>query len=243
MAAVIAINAADAARLRRLGVEPVVVPLAVPVPSPVEIGEGPLDGSSAADVAEAPVRILFVGNFLHQPNRAAAAFIRRELAPALRRRQLSARVTIAGRAADRVRESSATPGIEYLSDVQDLAPLYRTADIVLAPLALGGGTKNKTLEAMAWGRPVVGTPQAFSGIEAQDGEAFVSAPLDGAAMADVIVRLAADGPARSRLAAAGRAYVLSHHTQELVDQRVWNLYHKILARDPRYAILPEDRET
>ncbi len=229
MAAVIAINREDAARVQRLGIEPAVVPLAVSVPSPEEIGGAP-DGPGRASDAEgaAPMRILFVGNFLHHPNRAAAAFLRDDFAPALRGLGVGFDLTIAGRAASRVQDDATAPGIEYVEDVPDLAPLYRAADIVVVPVAFGGGTKNKTLEAMAWGKPVLGTPQAFSGIEARDGEAFVSAPLDGAAMAALIARLAADVRLRTRLGKAARDYVRTHHTQELVDELVWELYRKVL---------------
>ena len=95
-----------------------------------------------------------------------------------------------------------------MSDPPDLGDLYRRADVVLAPIAFGGGTKNKTLEAMAWGKPVIGTRAAFTGIGARDGVAFVCAPLRAAAMADAIARLAADPGLRAAMGVAGREYVL-----------------------------------
>ena len=226
MAAVIAINREDAARVRRLGIEPTVVPLAVSVPSAEEIGGGP--GPASEVKGAAATRILFVGNFLHHPNRAAAAFISEALAPRLRAGGTPFTLTIAGRAARRARVGSPEPGVEYMEDVPDLTPLYRAADIVLVPVAFGGGTKNKTLEAMAWGKPVIGTPQAFSGVEASNGEAFVSTPLDAAVMAAQVARLAANPARRARLGAAGRDYVLHNHTQEIVDERIQELYRRVL---------------
>jgi len=240
MAAVIAINAEDADRLRRLGVESTVVPLSMSVPADAELA-GPATGSG-------PLRILFVGSFLHHPNRASAAFLARELVPALRRSGLAFALTIAGRAAervapagraadrvapagraaDRVALESGGGGIEYVADVPDLGRLYRSADIVLAPIVFGGGTKNKTLEAMAWGKPVIGTPLAFTGIDAREGAAFVSTPLDGAAMASAVVRLAGDPLLRAAVGKAGRDYVLESHTQGIVDERVRLVYERVL---------------
>ena len=227
MAAVIAINGEDATRVRRLGVEPTIVPLAVHVPSAVEIG---LPSARAPPPARSPaaVRMLFVGNFLHHPNRASAAFLRDELVPRLHGTGIGFTLTIAGRAATllgRAGDSS----VRILADLPDLAPLYREADIVLVPIAFGGGTKNKTLEAMAWGKPVVGTAQAFTGVEARDGEAFISTPLDAGVMAAAVARLAADAGARASVGRAGCEYVRRNHTQDIVEERVWALYERVLA--------------
>lgn len=159
MAAVMTINDDDRRRLLALGVGSTVAPLAIAIPPASEIGAARSDGAAA------PLRLLFVGNFLHEPNRAAARFIQRALGPELKKLGLRAALTIAGHRASQVRGDDHGAGIEYLDDVPDLSPLYRAADIVLVPLPFGGGTKNKTLEALAWGKPVVGSPQAFTGID------------------------------------------------------------------------------
>jgi glycosyltransferase involved in cell wall biosynthesis len=267
MAAVLAINDEDAERLRRLGLRPDVVPLAVTPPSderPQGASDDPLDAAALSSVGPSaalhgvghadrrgatPLELLFVGNFAHQPNRAAANFILHGLVPALEGRGVACRVTIAGRRADVVarggreglraatascrldggHDSAPKTRVTYVPDPPDLAPLYRRTDIVIAPVVYGGGTKNKTLEAMAWGKPVVGTPSAFSGVAARQGEAFLSAPLDGAAMAAAVGRLVADRAFREAVGRAGRDYVLRCHSQRLVDERVAQVYERVLA--------------
>jgi hypothetical protein len=238
MSAVLAINVGDAARLGRLGVSATVVPLAAAVPT-----DGELAGSAGAAARAAappgedagrgnephPLSLLFVGSFLHHPNRASAAFLVRELVPELRRRRLSFTLTIAGRAAATVEARVRDATVRYVSDPPDLAELYRSADVVLAPVVFGGGTKNKTLEAMAWGKPVLGSPSAFTGISARDGAAFVSAPLNGAAMADALARLSADALLRTALGGAAREYVRANHSQSVVDERVASVYARVLA--------------
>ena len=47
-------------------------------------------------------------------------------------------------------------------------------------------------------------------------------------MADAVARLAANAPARAAMGAAGRAYVLRNHTQDIVDERVAAVYAKVL---------------
>ena len=119
--------------------------------------------------------------------------------------------------------------LEVVSDPLSLAPLYRRADVVIVPLAFGGGTKNKTLEAMGWSRPVVGSAQAFTGLPRElRGAAFVQTPLDADAMADALARLAADAALRERIGRAGRAYVLAEHTQARVDAAIDEVYERVL---------------
>jgi len=233
-AAILTINAADAARLRALGLEPTTVPLAVDVPDEAEL----------AATGPAPLHVLFVASFEHLPNRAAARFIVERLVPALRRRAVPAQVTVAGRGARRMglpageqRASAAAAQavtLEVVSDPPSLAPLYRRADVVIVPLAFGGGTKNKTLEGMGWSRPVVGSAQAFTGLPRElRGAAFVQTPLDADAMADALARLAADAALRERIGRAGRAYVLAEHMQARVDAAIDEVYERVLRTGAR----------
>lgn len=234
--AVLTMNDADAGRLRRLGLVPDVVPLSMPVPDEADLapsGDGRSPGDGQAPPSGGPLRALFVAAFEHVPNRRAARFITEELRPALQRRGTAAEIVVAGRNADGLR-LAATPAnggaaIRVVSDPPDLGPLYRAADIVIVPLAFGGGTKNKTLEAMAWSRPVVGTPQAFTGLPTDlHGRAYLEVPLSGEAIADALARLADDAALRASIGAAGRRYVLEHHTQEQVDDAVDAVYARVL---------------
>ena len=234
-AAVLAINEDDAGRLRALGVDAVAIPLAVEVPGDDAIASAPLAlPADVSSVSPRAVEILFVGSFRHLPNREAAAFIATRLLPALRRRALRCHVTIAGRGVQTLNAALGPHGdgsatLEYVADPPDLAPLYRGADIVIVPLAHGGGTKNKTLEAMAWGRCVVGSAQAFTGLPAGlHGAAFVETPLQASVMADTLARLTEDSTARERVGRAAREYVSRHHTQARVNLLVDQVYDRVL---------------
>jgi glycosyltransferase involved in cell wall biosynthesis len=48
-------------------------------------------------------------------------------------------------------------GIQVTGPVAATAPYYRKADMVIAPIRTGGGTRIKIIEAAAWGVPVVST--------------------------------------------------------------------------------------
>jgi hypothetical protein len=225
----VTINDADRGRLADLGVSAFTVPLAVSLPAGGESddardADGTRPDTARGSDAGAPLGLLFVGSFLHAPNEEAARYLVRRLAPALRASGLPFMLTLAGRAAPGWLSQYAKPDLRILSDVEDLAPLYRAADVVLAPLAHGGGTKNKTLEAMAWGLPVLGTPQAFTGLGALDGEAYVCTGLETDDMVRDLRRLAADPELRTRLGAAGRSYVTTAHTEKLAEGRALALF-------------------
>ena len=150
------------------------------------------------------MRLLFIGSFVHGSNRDAARWLVRRLAPELRTERVPFALVIAGLHAPPWLRKAGGAGVTVISDAPDLDPLYRSADIVLAPLPHGGGTKTKTLEAMAWGLPVIGTPQAFTGLPQLDGEAFVVDPLDPLRVAMRIAALRDDPELRLHLGWAAR---------------------------------------
>jgi len=234
----VTINGDDADRLARLGIDAFTVPLAIGLPEPVDssTGEDSDHMRPSRPMPDEPLRLLFVGSYLHRPNVEAGRFLERLLMPALSARGCHFQLTIAGRgvrplSAERVSNAARHAGgrIRHLADVPDLAPLYREADIVVIPLAHGGGTKNKTLEAMAWGRPVVGSPQAFTGLGSRAAGACEVVPLAANAFADAVVALSRDPGRRAAMGRAGREYVAREHSQEIVNRRVDVLYDAIAA--------------
>ena len=54
--------------------------------------------------------------------------------------------------------------VEVLGPVDEVATFYDRVDVVLAPIARGGGMKVKVVEAMMHGVPVVATRHAMEGL-------------------------------------------------------------------------------
>lgn len=220
----ITINEGDRDRLAALGLESFTVPLAVELPPEEALYERA--SRSRHDVA---VRLLFIGSFVHAPNRDAAKWLVKRLAPELRARRVPFAMIIAGRQAPTRLRQAGGAGVTVLSDAPDLDTLYHGADIVLAPLPHGGGTKNKTLEAMAHGLPVVGSPQAFTGLPQLDGQAFAVDPLDPERVVQRIAALADDPELRLRLGLAARRYVAVAHAPALAEARAAALFTAVAA--------------
>jgi glycosyltransferase involved in cell wall biosynthesis len=140
-----------------------------------------------------PGCLLFVGSLGYLPNIDAALFLAREVAPRLRRLHAGRwRILILGRGAPRslVRRLRATPEIEVVGEVADLAPYYRRCQAALVPLRGGGGTKIKTIEAFANNCPVVSTAEGVRGLVVRPGLDYLQAD-DADAVAQACARLRA----------------------------------------------------
>lgn len=58
------------------------------------------------------------------------------------------------------------PGVEVTGRVEDVRPFIAHAKLVVVPMRIARGIQNKVLEAMAMGKTVLVSPQAFEGISA-----------------------------------------------------------------------------
>lgn len=103
--------------------------------------------------------LLFVGSFTHQPNRDAVLWFAREVFPLVRKMRPDITWTVVGRNPPKEITDLAGNGIIVLNDISDdqLAVLYQSAKIVVAPLRFGAGVKGKVVEAMCMGTPVITT--------------------------------------------------------------------------------------
>ena len=81
----------------------------------------------------------------------------------------------------------------FVGPVADLAPYYRSARCVIAPMVSGSGTSIKTIEALALGKAFVGTWKAFRGIPIERLKvAGVRAYDSPRGFADAVVSILAD---------------------------------------------------
>ena len=113
----------------------------------------------------------------------------------------------------------ALPGVTVTGSVPDVRPFVRRSAVNVAPLAIARGTQNKSLEAMAMGVPVVTTRLAAGGVDAEAEQHLLVAdtPQDTAL---AVLRIVQNPAERTRLAAAGRARMQSHHAWPRSMQRL-----------------------
>ncbi len=113
--------------------------------------------------------IVFTGAMDYRPNIDAVVWFAREVLPRLEQGRSTSFWIVGTNPAEEVRRLARLPGIEITGRVPDTRPFLAHAAVVVAPLRIARGIQNKVLEAMAMARPVVSTPQAFAGIDAEPG--------------------------------------------------------------------------
>ena len=131
------------------------------VPNGVELPSGVCRGVGSH-------RLLFVGNLHYTPNADAAAWLATGILPLVRDSFPDATVLIVGAYPPRMAALSRQAGVTLTGFAEDLAGSYEAAEIAVAPLRAGSGTKVKVLEAFARNVPVVTTPVGVEGLEARN---------------------------------------------------------------------------
>lgn len=113
--------------------------------------------------------ILFVGNFKWLPNSDAAIFLVEKIWPLIKGKVKNVRLWIVGKnPTSKILALKKQNGVEVKSNINDIRTAFASADIMLAPIRNGRGTKYKVLEAIATKTPVVATPLAIEGLELED---------------------------------------------------------------------------
>ena len=150
-------------------------------------------------VAVAPkveaIDILLVGTG-YQANCEAVEWFLKGVWPLIAEKRL--KLSVVGGVSDLLRERQPELYEQFRScfvgKVADLAPYYRAARCVIAPMRSGGGISIKTIEAFALGMPFVGTTKAYRGLSAEallrHGIQSHDAPP---AFADAILRALSEG--------------------------------------------------
>lgn len=153
--------------------------------------------------------IVFTGTMDYWPNADAVSWFAREVMPLLRQRRPGLRFAIVGaNPSAEVQKLASLPGVSVTGRVADTRPYIAHAAVVVAPLRIARGIQNKILEAMAMGKPVVATPQAFEGVRATPGRHLLVA--DGAEATARSIGELLDGQHAGLGAAARQAVELAY---------------------------------
>jgi glycosyltransferase involved in cell wall biosynthesis len=88
---------------------------------------------------------------------------------------------------------------------------YKSIDIAINPVLYGSGLKIKTVEAIAYGIPLVTTSAGAQGLHEESGRSFLLADTPEA-FAAAICRLAASSDLRCQLSTQSRSFARQHLT-------------------------------
>jgi hypothetical protein len=201
----------EAPKLRaRYGLDAFELPNVVPVP-PV-----------ARRANRAGNTIVLVGNLTYGPNLEAAVALVEEVLP-LVRAELgdSIRILLVGShdGSGAIEELAAKPGVTVTGFVPDLAAVYERADLVVAPIRHGSGTRIKLLEAFAAGVPVVTTPLGAAGLGVRDEDQVLLASTNRQ-LAVAAVSVLRDRALGARLADSAFSHVSSRYSPAVLENKV-----------------------
>ena len=199
----VVISAADKATL--LALQPT-LPIAV-IPNGIELARfQPRAGDRDRQT------LLFVGNFEYAPNQDAARLLIERVLPAVRQALPEAHLQLVGINPPDWLRARMEDHIEVTGRVPDVAPYLARASVFVCPLRIGAGLKNKVLEALAMGVPLVATPLSVDGINVRDGESAIIAPLEQ--LAAKTIDLLRDDALRERLSRNGRSLIETQYSWE-----------------------------
>lgn len=108
-----------------------------------------------------------------------------------------------------------TPGVEgnviFTGWVDDYASYLRSADCLVCPIALGGGTKIKMIEGAAAGLPIVAFAESVHGTTFRHGDHLLVVEKTTEAIAAGVRDMLNDRTVAARLGAAARRHAADHY--------------------------------
>lgn len=218
-AVTLALTQEDAARLRELsgGGRVEVVRAAFPDLPP---GTGRLAGEPAVAV---------FGSRGWLPNEESTVWLTAEVWPAVRAALPGAVLHLFG-----APPGLEAPGVAVHPSPADSAEVYAPGSILAVPLRIASGVRIKILEAWARGVPVVATPAALAGLEAQDGrEALVA--RNAFEFAQAIAKLHREPGLAAALVEAGRRALRERHEPGLVAGGLVAAYERVIRANSLFA--------
>lgn len=170
-------------------------------------------------------RILYIGDFKWIQNTDAVSWILKDIWPKITMQQQSWKLWIVSRSIpDSIRNLTSDPNVIFEEGGSiPTETIFQQADVLLAPIRVGGGTSYKILEAMASGVPVVTTPLGIEGLDAtKDKDVLVSD--DPEEIAALVMTLLQDAAKAKKLLTNARHLVETQYTWEAIGKELETLY-------------------
>lgn len=158
--------------------------------------------------------VVFVAGFGHPPNVDAALWFVKDIWPRIQSVYPDVHLALVG--------SKPTPEIQalasssvtvtgYVTD-EELQQHYLSARVAVVPLRYGAGVKNKVVEAMAFGVPLVTTPIGAQGVDGLS--SLIPVTSDDVVFADHVCRVIDDDEVWKKYSASGAALVAERFSKD-----------------------------
>lgn len=172
--------------------------------------------------------VLFVGNFRWLQNRDALSFLVKEIWPQIQLKIPEARLWVVGKYLSGKIKNLLPDGAILDEGMVDIREAYQGADLLLAPIRVGGGTSYKVLEATASGLPVITTPLGIEGIEAKNGQEVV-VENSGSELAQATVELLRDEGRRKKIGQNAQKLVSEKYNWQKISQKLEKVWREAVS--------------
>lgn len=186
-------------------------------------------GIDAEEYAPEPGKVesgamVFVGSFAHHVNVDAVLWFAKEILPEILERHPEARLYVVGSyPPPQVEALGRSENVVVTGFVDRVQDYLARAEVVLAPLLVGGGIKIKVLQALSMAKAIVTTPVGIDGIDGRDGVHFALAE-NASAFAHKTVEILSDSGLRDRMGAKGRELVLERYDWKVIAKGFFRAY-------------------
>ena len=172
--------------------------------------------------------ILFVGNFLYEPNIDAALYFSQLIFPLILKDVPNAKLHLVGNAPPpEVSSLTLNKQIKVSGYVDSLTHFYKDADVVVCPLRIGGGVKVKVLEALNAGKAIVSTSIGAQGLNLSTYPSLTVSD-EVADFAEKVVRFLLDPQKRYRQEQQALAYASILPTWDQATEAFVQCYKEII---------------
>ncbi len=164
--------------------------------------------------------LIFIGAMDNLANIDAARFLAQEIFPEIRSRYPNSKLMLVGsRPVPEVLELANLPNIVVTGAVDSIAKYLHQASVCIIPMRTGFGIKNKTLEAMAAGTPVVASDRGLEGLELDPSHPIALRANQQSEYIAAITQLLDNISLRKAISQNARAYIERDFTWEQAGRR------------------------
>jgi len=170
--------------------------------------------------------IVFLGNFDNAANVYAAKVILNEIIPFLRDKNFIF-VFVGRNPPQWLVKNKIKNCVKVYGNVRDVRPYLAGADVAIAPIYHGSGTRIKILEYMALSKPIVSTSKGAEGLDVEDGKHMLlrNTPEE---FAEAIIDLLSNKKLATQIGKNGQKLAMEKYLWKNIVRKVIKVYEDLL---------------
>lgn len=177
-----------------------------------------------------PGRMIYVGTMSYPPNDDAVRYFIKDILPRIKLNCPEAHLVVVGaNPSKQLKDLADGKLVQVLGKIDNVAPYLKKSALSVVPLRIGGGTRLKILESLAYKTPVVSTTVGAEGLELEHGNHILIAD-EPEAFADFCISLLKNKIQCIQLAEAGYERVLKQYSSETIETHIRNFVRSALAQ-------------